>query len=1560
LGSEVNLLAAGANSSPSLVNTDDVHSDIIDLGFNFNFYGNVYNQCVISANGYITFDIAQAGVYSPWPINAAIPDAGAVPENAILAPWHDIDPGVAGNIVFGTYGAAPNRVFYVVWCNIPMFSCNELIDSQYLLLYETTNTIEMHIENKPLCPGWNGGAAVQGLVNENSTLSDIVIDPVLNQARNFPLQWTATNEGWEFVPNADFSSYTISEIPFAPITTGTVSWLDQFGNLLVNDLSVTVTPNIVGDNYYYISIVDVCSGESVENADSVLIQVVPPTNAGADSTVFLCNTDDLVNLNNYLSGGHETGGEWFSPLLISISNSLDPSVALSGDYTYITYGLHPNCNDTSIVNITIDELLNPGIEAFKLVCSGDQVFNLFDELNGSPDEGGVWYNPNGDSVSEIFNPSLSLIGEYTYFIEGQNACPSVSQKVNLSYQESFSIEAYTNPVTCAGENDGSIYLIADASAVSPVTYSIDNGSNFYNYSFFNELDFGTYPVLVRDGNGCIVDSMLNVESAEEPIQVFASSQNVLCPGDSLGQIFVDTIIGGNPDIPYSLHWFSSETNQEIGNSESLQVPSGGYYLVAEQNNCNGSDGVIVNDYNELTYNVNKSDVSCYDGEDGAINVTVTGGGASPYTYNWITNGGSTSNSLFNLPAGLFVLEVTDFNNCLTTIEVEVTAPSEALSISQTVNNMSCFDVPTGEAEVSVSGGTAPYTYVWSSGQVSSYAQQLSAGTYEVQVTDSRSCQITDTIEIEENSEIISTISSQNVSCYNGNDGFAIVSETEGGVGLYSYTWSNDFTTPNISNLNYGDYWVITQDEIGCTIIDSVFIDQPKSIKVLLTPSNALCYGDANGSIVANVSGGTTFLNGSYTFEWSLNNESIGFNTSSVNDLFASELPYQLTVTDYNDCSVNAFTFISQPEELRLDTSELVSVYCENIPSGSASVVAFGGFLNTNSNYQFSWNTDDVGSVLYNQTSGSYSAYVFDDNGCTDTLNLDIPLEPTFVSTISSQPLNCFEDESGQATINISGGVGPYSYIWNFPGGNIETQSSAEYDVKGNLPSGITSVVVTDVNGCAITNQTNLTEPSQLFYSLFKDNDETCSGDLSSCDGQFTVNAFGGTGDYTFNWFDLQNNLIDSITTSEISIQASNLCSGFYQLHVTDERGCVASPSGSGIEVPAEIISGYDVESTIDLNLYDNNIVCFGDTSAYVEVMNPNSLFTYTWKLNGQPYANGLSTLIPAGSITLEASYQICTTTSNDLTIDQPDPTMINSILENIGCNGESTGFIETETINPQGLTYLWSNGSTDESIYDLLAGSYTLTTTNNLGCQTDFEFDLSQPIAISAISSVIDVSCFGEDDGQVSLDVIGGSAPYVIDWQGNDQLNLEAGQYQFVVTDASNCSETIPVLVSGPSAINASFNSNSTPFNPSVNGGTPPYTYQWLYYGSIVATGNSYNPSESGLYTLVVTDASNCEGRSTAQNYTQQTVSINHSIQNTVNIFPNPMTSKLFVQIQGNNNEELNLKLIDSKGSLVFETIFKNETIIERDNFSKGIYSLIITGGDTQIVEKIIISDFNE
>ena len=153
----------------SSINTDDIHGAVaIPLGFTFNFYGTAYNSCVLSANGYITFDITQAGQYSPWGISAPIPNpTGTMPENAIMAPWQDILPGPPpnNNITFGTTGLAPNRRFTVTWCEIPMFSCTQDLHTSQIILYEGSDKIEMFLQDKPLCATWNGGAAVQGLLS---------------------------------------------------------------------------------------------------------------------------------------------------------------------------------------------------------------------------------------------------------------------------------------------------------------------------------------------------------------------------------------------------------------------------------------------------------------------------------------------------------------------------------------------------------------------------------------------------------------------------------------------------------------------------------------------------------------------------------------------------------------------------------------------------------------------------------------------------------------------------------------------------------------------------------------------------------------------------------------------------------------------------------------------------------------------------------------------------------------------------------------------------------------------------------------------------------------------------------------------------------------------------------------------------------------------------------------------------------------------------------------------------------------------------------------------------
>ncbi|MGC6490831.1 MAG: SprB repeat-containing protein, partial [Flavobacteriales bacterium] len=967
-GEEVTLVASGANITESLVNTDDIHSDAIDIGFDFNFYGNTYNQCVISANGYITFDMAQAGMFSPWTIGAAIPNAGIVPENAIMAPWHDIDPGVDGNIVFGTYGAAPNRVFYVVWCNIPMFSCNNLIAGQYLILRETTNIIEMHIESKPICSTWNGGAAIQGIVNENSTLFEIVDDPALLQPRNFPLEWDANLEGWEFVPNANFDDYTINTIPYNPIATGTVIWTDQFGNVVSNELEFNINPP-VGTNQYFITVEDVCTGENIVNVDSVTVQVSPPSNAGIDedTTVFFCdNFVNQINMNTFLGDDYDFGGSWYFENLL-IDSLVDVNESSTGQYTYIVYGLSENCNDTATVNLIVNSLPHAGVEGFKLVCSGDPSFNLFDELNGNPDAGGVWYDENMVQVPEIFDPATSQIGVYTYVVQGLNACPSDSQTVTISYQEGFDIQTYSTPVSCNGYQDGSILLEAENNTVSPITYSIDNGQTFNNFNSFQNLEYGDYNVQVRDGNGCIADTIVTISSAAPEIDVLTTSTDVLCNGDSSGTISVSSIFGGNISSSYNYTWFYSGTDQIVGTDSFLTVPAGGYYLVVEDDNgCIATDEVSVEQPNLINYDINTSHISCLGENDGYISVNVNGGGTAPFTYNWLTNGNSSNPFITSLVAGTYELEINDANACLTNIEIELNEPNLPLTFSIDSINISCFSEATGSATATVNGGTPPYSYYWSSGHVTATANQLFAGDYQLSVSDQRGCIISDSITIIENSEIVLNTSSVSTSCYNYSDGIASVI-ANGGQGNLTYLWSNGDSSTSITS-NFGEYWVKVEDDLGCVVLDTILIDQPNEIKIQLLASDVKCHGGLDGSISSLVLGGTPFNNQTYTYQWSIDGNSFGFNSSTSNNLPFSTSPYQLEVTDANGCISSAITFVNQPAPLKLDTSTLVSAYCTNIATGQASVVVEGGFLNPDNNYSFLWNTGETTPLIQNKTA----------------------------------------------------------------------------------------------------------------------------------------------------------------------------------------------------------------------------------------------------------------------------------------------------------------------------------------------------------------------------------------------------------------------------------------------------------------------------------------------------------------------------------------------------------------------------------------------------------------
>ena len=277
----------------SSMQVDDQHDVAVPIGFTFNFYGLPYNQCVVSGNGYLTFDTTLASSYSPYSINTPIPNPGNVPENAILAPWHDINTGVSGNIYYGTTGVAPNRMFTVTWCQIAMFSCTDSIATSQVVLHEGSDKIDMFIQSKPLCAGWNGGNAVHGLVNLGSTLADIVLDPTLLVDRNYPNQWDAYDEGWEFLPNGTLN-YTINQIPYVPIVAGQNIWTSATGDTL--GYGPTLPVNISSTTTYYADVVGSCSSGIL--SDDVTINVSGCFDITLSSTDASCLGNDgeiLVN-----------------------------------------------------------------------------------------------------------------------------------------------------------------------------------------------------------------------------------------------------------------------------------------------------------------------------------------------------------------------------------------------------------------------------------------------------------------------------------------------------------------------------------------------------------------------------------------------------------------------------------------------------------------------------------------------------------------------------------------------------------------------------------------------------------------------------------------------------------------------------------------------------------------------------------------------------------------------------------------------------------------------------------------------------------------------------------------------------------------------------------------------------------------------------------------------------------------------------------------------------------------------------------------------------------------
>ncbi|MGB4850623.1 MAG: Calx-beta domain-containing protein, partial [Saprospiraceae bacterium] len=487
-----------------------------------------------------------------------------------------------------------------------------------------------------------------------------------------------------------------------------------------------------------------------------------------------------------------------------------------------------------------------------------------------------------------------------------------------------------------------------------------------------------------------------------------------------------------------------------------------------------------------------TNVSCNGGTNGTIKVTANNG-TPPYNVSWsgpssgnpAGNEIASSGGMYNitgLAAGTYTVTVTDAALLTATAMATINQPT-VIVLSTTQVNVLCNGAATGSIDLTVTGGTPGYTYQWSSGQSTQDLTGRTAGTYTVTVTDANGCTKTSSATITQPAAIVLTMTQVNPLCAGTSNG-SIDLTVIGGVGSYTYDWSNDGPeTPDndpqdLTGLVAGTYTVTVTDANGCTKTSSTSITEPTAILLSTTQVNVLCNGAVTGSIDLTASGG----NPVYTYDWSNDGpESPDNDPEDLTGLAAGT--YTVTVTDVNGCTKTSSATITQPPALVLSTTQL-NVQCNGAATGSIDLTVIAG----TPGYSYVWSTGQTTQDRTGLIAGTYTVTVTDANGCTKTSSATIT-QPTAIllSTMQVDP-TCGGVPNGSIDLTVSGGSPGYTYDWSNDG--PENPDNDPQDLSG-LVAGTYMVTVTDVNGCTKTTSVTLSQATSLSIGdrVYKDNNQ---------------------------------------------------------------------------------------------------------------------------------------------------------------------------------------------------------------------------------------------------------------------------------------------------------------------------------------------------------------------------------------------------------------------------------------------------------------------------------------